>query len=488
MAAHDKHETATTALLRAMVRDVPASLVVTDLDGRVLLANRSARRLLGLPGKVRLVDGVHPDDSRRLSEYVASVAASAAHRSQHLAELQVRWGDVERVIAVDGRRLRGIPGFRGLVFSLQDVTQYVGELRSLRLSAYEDALTGLPNRAAFHNATDQALRAKAPGALLMIDLDSFKRINDEHGHEAGDRVLVTFAERLVDLIPEHATAARIGGDEFVVLLTKGGDDEARRVAELVVRASERPVSVGHTDVVVSASVGGSTLVGPRAEHAMRRADEMLYVAKRTGRAAWRMWSDDDEEWRVRKADVTAELEALRVQLTEVYVESRTDFMTGLPNTRRLFEDLDQLGRDGAPESAGLVFIDLDFFGSVNREHGDRAGDDVLRQVGEVFRDACRDGDTVYRKGGEEFVVLLPGADLDQAVRVAERFRLRLLQHGIPHRGRADQPVVTLSAGVASGQLGETGSVDALMHEAAMRMLAAKQSGRNRVVSDGGALA
>ncbi len=483
MTGHEKHEIQGAALLRAMVRDVPSAIVVTDLEGRVLLANRAARRLLGLPGKVRLADGVHPGDSRRLSEYVASVAASAAHRSQHLAELQVRWGDVDRVIAVDGRRLTGITGFRGLVFSLQDVTQYVGELRSLRLSAYEDALTGLPNRAAFHNATDQALRAKAPGSLLMIDLDNFKRINDTHGHEAGDRVLVTFAERLLDLIPEHASLGRLGGDEFVVLLTQGGDAEARRVADLIVRAAERPISVGHVDVVVTASVGGSSLVGLRTEHALRQADEMVYVAKRSGRGAWRMWSDDDEEWRVRKADVTAELEVLRVQLTEVYVESRTDFMTGLPNTRMLFEDLDRLGREGAPEAAGLVFIDLDFFGAVNRTQGDRAGDDVLRQVGDVFREACRDGDTVYRKGGEEFVVLLPGADLDQAVRVAERFRLRLLQHGIPHLGRDDQPVVTLSAGVASGTLGEAGSVDALMHEAAMRMLAAKQTGRNRVVSD-----
>ncbi|MFC6237306.1 sensor domain-containing diguanylate cyclase [Longivirga aurantiaca] len=478
--------TAAAALLRAMVRDVPTAVLVTDLEGKVLLANRSARRLIGRPGHVSLVEGVHADDAHRLRAYIAMLAGDATHRSVHLAELQVRWGDVERVVAVDGRRIKGLPGFRGLVFSLQDVSQYVEELQSLRRSAYVDALTGLPNRAAMWNAIQQAFRTRQNGSVLMVDLDDFKGINDRFGHAAGDQVLTTVAGRLRRAVHEIGTVARFGGDEFVILLPAGGEDDARRVMNLVVHEVGRPIPVGLDDLVVGVSVGGAVLGGRHPDDALRRADEALYRAKSSGRGQTCLWSDDDEEWRVRRADVRHELDRLRKALEAERQKARTDVGTGLPNTRRLLEDLRALCDPARPQPVGLVFIDLDHFGAVNKTHGDTAGDDVLRQVADVFRGACRGMDTVYRKGGEEFVVVLPGADHDQAVRVGERFRRRLVENGITHGGLEDMPFVTLSAGVATAELVDDGSVDELMRIAAMRMLTAKQSGRNRVVSEGGA--
>lgn len=473
-------------LLKAMVRDVPTAVLVTDLEGRVLLANRSARRLLGKPGHVSLVEGVHAEDAHRLRAYIAMLAGDSTHRSVHLAELQVRWGDVDRVVAVDGRRIKGLPGFRGLVFSLQDVSQYVEELQSLRRSAYVDPLTGLPNRAAMWNAIQQAFRTRQNGTVLMVDLDDFKGINDRYGHPAGDQVLTTVAQRLRRSVHEIGTVARFGGDEFVVLLPAGGEDDARRVMDLIVHEVSRPIPVGLDDLVVGASVGGAVLGGRHPDDALRRADEALYRAKSSGRGQTCLWSDDDEEWRVRRADVRQELDRLRKALEAERQTARTDVGTGLPNTRRMLEDLKALCDPENPRPVGLVFIDLDYFGAVNKTHGDTGGDEVLRAVAEVFRDACRGEDMVYRKGGEEFVVVLPGADLDQAERVGERFRRRLSEHGIPHRGRPDMPFVTLSAGVATAELVDEASVDALMRAAAMRMLTAKQAGRNRVVGQGGA--
>ncbi|MGD9956670.1 MAG: diguanylate cyclase [Candidatus Nanopelagicales bacterium] len=475
---------ATAALLKAMVRDVPTAVLVTDLEGRVLLANRSARRLIGKPGHVSLVEGVHSEDAHRLRAYMKMLAGDATHRSVHLSELQVRWGDVDRVVAVDGRRLRGVPGFRGLVFSLQDVSQYVEELQSLRRAAYVDALTGLPNRAAMWNAIQQAFRTRQNGSVLMVDLDDFKGINDRHGHAAGDQVLTTVAQRLRRVVTEIGTVARFGGDEFVILLPAGGEEDARRVMDAVVHEVSRPIPVGLDDLVVGASVGGAVLGGRHPDDALRRADEALYRAKSTGRGQTCLWSDDDEEWRVRRADVRHELERLRQALEAERITARTDVGTGLPNTRRLLEDLRALCDPEHPRPVGLVFIDLDHFGAINKKHGDPRGDRVLREVAQVFRDACRGDDVVYRKGGEEFVVVLPGADLEQAARVGERFRRRLSERGIPHLGRGDTPVVTLSAGVATAALVDDSSVDELMRVAAMRMLTAKQSGRNRVISQG----
>lgn len=111
----------------------------------------------------------------------------------------------------------------------------------------------------------------------------------------------------------------------------------------------------------------------------------------------------------------AGLDRLRKALPAERQEARTDGGTGLPTTRRLLEDLRGLCDPSRPHPVGLVLIDLDDVGAFNKEHGDSTADDVLRQVADVFRAACRGQDTVYRRGGEELVVL-PGAGHDQAVR------------------------------------------------------------------------
>ena len=155
------------------------------------------------------------DEARDLLALTRDLVAipSVSHEEAPLvdwleAELRAApWLDVERVVAVDGRRIKGLPGFRGLVFSLQDVSQYVEELQSLRRSAYVDALTGLPNRAAMWNAIQQAFRTRQNGSVLMVDLDDFKGINDRFGHAAGDQVLTTVAQRLRRAVHEIGTVA-----------------------------------------------------------------------------------------------------------------------------------------------------------------------------------------------------------------------------------------------------------------------------------------
>ena len=151
---------------------------------------------------------------------------------------------------------------------------------ALREAAMIDHLTGLPNRRAFHDhlgrAVAQAGRSRAPLALLMLDVDGFKALNDAHGHGAGDAALIALSGALQGILPEADVPARLGGDEFSVVLPATTADGARQVAERVRAAVE--------EASLSVSVGAAAFVpGMTPEQLLKAADEALYRAKREGR-------------------------------------------------------------------------------------------------------------------------------------------------------------------------------------------------------------
>jgi diguanylate cyclase len=155
------------------------------------------------------------------------------------------------------------------------------EVTELLRLAYSDELTGLANRRALLRALGKDVAAGGPAALILLDLDGFKMINDTHGHGAGDQVLCTVAGRLAGLIGSGGTVFRLGGDEFAVLLRR--EDPAGRPS-LTVRLQfevERPIAVGHAEVIVGASVGLAVPVGKGATpgRLLQRADTAMYRAK-----------------------------------------------------------------------------------------------------------------------------------------------------------------------------------------------------------------
>jgi diguanylate cyclase (GGDEF)-like protein len=167
----------------------------------------------------------------------------------------------------------------------------------LRHQAMHDALTGLPNRVLFLDRLAQALarlsRREGQVAVLFLDLDGFKWVNDSLGHEAGDAVVVEVARRLQSALRPYDTAARIGGDEFLVLAEAPGDDEqaAIHLAERIREQLMGPIRVGDTDVRVSASVGitctsDSTAAAPLL---IRDADAAMYRAKALGKNRWALF-------------------------------------------------------------------------------------------------------------------------------------------------------------------------------------------------------
>ncbi|HEY9723595.1 MAG TPA: diguanylate cyclase [Oscillatoriaceae cyanobacterium] len=179
------------------------------------------------------------------------------------------------------------------------------------------------------------------------------------------------------------------------------------------------------------------------------------------------------------ADQKAELERLNAQL---YEEGRTDALTRLRNRLSMQEDLrnlhDQSRRYGRGYAAALC--DIDRYKIYNDRYGHQAGDDVLRKVAHSLATVSRASDTVYRYGGEEFLVLLPEQDLATAGRAMQRLSQAVAELCIPHEG-SEKGIVTISVGVAALQPREPKSIDALIKEADLALYHAKESGRNCVV-------
>jgi diguanylate cyclase (GGDEF)-like protein len=168
----------------------------------------------------------------------------------------------------------------------EDITEIKRLQEQLEHLARHDPLTGLPNRFLFADRLRQALaqgkRRKAPFAILYLDLDGFKPVNDVHGHQAGDAVLVEVGRRLQACVRESDTVARMGGDEFTVLLNDiHGPENARRLADTIVATLCEPFNVEGTACTIGASLGIALFPqdGATADALLSKADTAMYQAK-----------------------------------------------------------------------------------------------------------------------------------------------------------------------------------------------------------------
>jgi diguanylate cyclase (GGDEF)-like protein len=195
-------------------------------------------------------------------------------------------------------RVVSIPGGESLVIA-RDVTDRKKADRRLAHMAYHDALTGLPNRITFNDraAMDlaRARRRSEVVAVLLIDLDRFKQVNDTLGHAAGDRLLIEVAARLKDSVRETDTVARMSGDEFCVILADQADENvAIESAQRVLRCFEAPLLIEGQDAMVTASIGVSLFPfnGSTPEVLVKNADIAMFRAKAKGRNTLQVFSDE----------------------------------------------------------------------------------------------------------------------------------------------------------------------------------------------------
>ncbi len=196
---------------------------------------------------------------------------------------------------------------RGFIVSLTDLRDQMRAEARLARMALADALTELPNRSAIeqHLAARLAEPALPPFALIFIDLDGFKEVNDSYGHDVGDQLLRAVARRLTALLPDDSMVGRWGGDEFVIVLGRGsGDNEVRSVAQVVLAALNQPVTLDAHEVTVTPSIGAALAPRDGADPGtlLRKADAAMYVAKERGRNGLAFYDpalDTDVQRRVR---------------------------------------------------------------------------------------------------------------------------------------------------------------------------------------------
>jgi diguanylate cyclase (GGDEF)-like protein/hemerythrin-like metal-binding protein len=211
--------------------------------------------------------------------------ANAGERCHDICAVR-RPNDSEAHLAIDAATIRTTAGPRTVLVAT-DVTNWMQSQARLRRLAFEDTLTGLANRALLHDRIAQAIatarRNAGSFAVLLIDLDRFKPINDTHGHATGDLVLRETARRLQAAARSVDTVARLGGDEFVVLLGgDGGRDEAQRVVKRIMQTVTAPLAMHGLRLGVSVGISIYPDDGSNAEQLLARADGAMYDAKDRG--------------------------------------------------------------------------------------------------------------------------------------------------------------------------------------------------------------
>ena len=221
------------------------------------------------------------------------IAAIEAHGSA-LVEARVRTAGGERWHSIAARLCHDAAGGSpALLVSETDVSAHKAAEARVRYLAEHDTLTGLPNRTGLVGEIERRIDRARPRdeelAILFIDLDRFKTINDSLGHSVGDGLLVIAAGRLADALDEGDYVARLGGDEFLVCLSLAGDPgRAERVAERILQALDRPMRIDAIDLSITASIGISRFPrdGRDLETLMRHSDIAMYAAKGRGCARW----------------------------------------------------------------------------------------------------------------------------------------------------------------------------------------------------------
>jgi diguanylate cyclase (GGDEF)-like protein/PAS domain S-box-containing protein len=316
------HRRENEARFASLVRNASDLITVVNRDGEVLYQSPSIQRILGLSADevfgTQFENLLLHTDRGRLRKLLQT-ASHGSSRSQAFDCTLIHCDGRALKFEVVATDLCDDEHVRGIVLNGRDASERAAFEEQLAHQAFHDAVTGLPNRALFSDRVEHALaRATRKGtgiAVIFLDLDDFKTINDSLGHAAGDEVLQQVAVRLLEAVRETDTAARFGGDEFAILIEEVGDGTlVTDFAERLVRTFEMPISAIGKDLLVRPSIGVA-LSGTNPEDApadadelIRNADAAMYICKRDGLGGYRVFEAAMHERVLERLELRAELQ------------------------------------------------------------------------------------------------------------------------------------------------------------------------------------
>jgi diguanylate cyclase len=367
--------------------------------------------------------------------------------------------------------------------------------------ARTDALTGLANRRAFDDEMQKHFQKfesdGTPVSVLMLDIDYFKKLNDVHGHLAGDDVLMSVGKAIAQHVRSGDLAARYGGEEFAVIFPNTSGDQARVIAERVrVAVASYRCDFSSVPVSVTASGGLSELLrNDSIKTWIRRADEALYRSKDAGRDCGH-WHDGQQlvplvDRPVAKASADQKNESGRANGVTTAAgrcedddrESMIDPETQLPNLSAFSKSLSRMlaesRRTGVTMS--VIMFRVDDYLAISERYGTNADGLVLRIIGRLLASSFRTVDQVARYNNDSFAVILPTASLAAAAQIGERVRVAVSKLSITIASNPLHFSVSVGVGEERGNDGSAPLIDRVKKAVS---LAASRDGNQVVISDG----
>ncbi len=331
--AEEIHTQSSEARFASLVQHSSDLITVVGSDATITYQSPSSEHVLGYKPQellgTRFDRLVAPDDAGHLLRLLAD-GAGYARKDGEVIECTLRHRDGDmRQFEILHTNLLDDEHVRGIVLNARDISERKAFEDQLAHQAFHDPVTNLPNRALFvervRHAISRARRESSELGVIFLDIDDFKTINDSLGHGAGDAALIDVAKRLSTSIRSSDTAARFGGDEFVVLLEDlEGTATAVEVAERVLEDLRAPLMVAGKELVLRASIGISILEGDSsasADELIRDADAAMYIAKRDGKGGYRMFEPEMHAGVLARLELRADLQrALESGQFELYYQ------------------------------------------------------------------------------------------------------------------------------------------------------------------------
>jgi diguanylate cyclase (GGDEF)-like protein/PAS domain S-box-containing protein len=314
-------------------------IVITDAEGNIVDVNTTFSRITGYTREEAV--GQNPrflKSGRQSEDFYRAMWSELVARGHWEGEVWNRHKNgrlyAERLSITAVQDV--IDASLHYVALISDITELKEHQQRLERMAHYDALTGVPNRVLLADrlnlAIAQARRHKRGLALVYLDIDGFKEVNDIHGHETGDQLLITLAHRLRDALREGDTLARLGGDEFVAVLTDlGGRDECELILTRLLNAAATPIDVRQNTFQLSASLGVTLFPqdGGDADTLLRHADQAMYQAKQAGKNRYHLFDPEkDRQTRTHHQSLDRIAQAIAQDEFELYFQPKVNMRTG----------------------------------------------------------------------------------------------------------------------------------------------------------------